>query len=416
MVLFERGIPHIYEGDLMQEEELLGWLIHQKKHTEIPEVTDEMKDKLIETFPHVAVIFYDKDDKQDIRVLNEMENIDDDLEREGIIIVRLDNADEAKEYGLDHLPAMVYFENKIPAIYEGDLMNEDEVLEWLVLQKNSATIEEVTDEILSELIETHEYVVVYFTGDCEEGDKCDRILEDLENIDDELDEAGIIFVTTEEFDIAKKYGLAPKQLPKLVFFRNKDPLIYEGDLDDEDEVLAWLTDENTLEIPGKIEEVNMKMLEKILSENDHIVVFFCKFWASSLILYFFLFINFFTIPNLDPEGDKKSHKILNELENIDDECEEKDIDFVKTSDEGIEKEYDLPTLPALAFYRHKFRTIYTGDLMNEDQILKWVLDLIEATPDVIELVDRRTLQVLINDIDHLAVLFCELKLKCFWLI
>lgn len=87
MVLFERGIPHIYEGDLskfvfsllitcpacclciiiqhlvllfhisVQEEELLGWLIHQKKHTEIPEVTDEMKDKLIETFPHVAVIF-----------------------------------------------------------------------------------------------------------------------------------------------------------------------------------------------------------------------------------------------------------------------------------------------------------------------------------------------------------------------
>lgn len=137
---------------------------------------------------HFNYITDDKDDKQDIRVLNEMENIDDDLEREGIIIIRLDNIAEAKEYGLDHLPAMVYFENKIPAIYEGDLMNEDEVLEWLILQKNSATIEEVTDEILSELIETHEYVVVYFTGDCEEGEKCDKILNDLENIDDELDE------------------------------------------------------------------------------------------------------------------------------------------------------------------------------------------------------------------------------------
>lgn len=109
----------------------------------------------------------------------------------------------------------------------------------------------------------------------------------------------------------------------------------------------------------------------------------------------------------DPEGDKKSQKILNELENIDDECEEKDIDFVKTSDAGIEKEYDLPSLPALAFYRHKFRTIYNGDLMNEDEILKWVLDLIEATPDLIESVDRRTLQVLINDIEHLAVFFCK---------
>lgn len=78
---------------------------------------------------------------------------------------------------------------------------------------------------------------------------------------------------------AKKYSI--KTLPALVFFRNKDPLIYSGDLNDEDEVLAWLTDEETLEIPGKIEEVNIKMLEKILSENEHIVVFFCKHLAGS---------------------------------------------------------------------------------------------------------------------------------------
>lgn len=206
--------------------------------------------------------------------MNELENIDDELEKEGIVIVRIDNAAEAKEYGLDHLPALVYFEDKIPAIYEGDLMNEEEVLEWLTLQKNSATIEEVTDEILKELISGHEYVVVYFSGPCEEDEKCDNILEDLENIDDELDEAGIIFVTTEDTGYARKIGI--KSFPQMVFFRNRDPLHYTGDLEDEDEVLAWLTDENTLEIPGRIEEVNMKMLEKILTENDHVVVFFCK--------------------------------------------------------------------------------------------------------------------------------------------
>lgn len=140
----------------------------------------------------------DKDDKQDIRVLNELENIDDECEKEGIVIVRIDNAAEAKEYGLDHLPALIYFENKIPALYEGDLMNEEEVLEWLILQKETATIEEVTDEILVGLIDSHEYVVVFFTGNCEPGDTCDKILQALENIDDELDEAGIIFVTTED--------------------------------------------------------------------------------------------------------------------------------------------------------------------------------------------------------------------------
>lgn len=95
------------------------------------------------------------------------------------------------------------------------------------------------------------------------------------------------------------------------------------------------------------------------------------------------------------------------MENIDDECEEKDIDFVKISDEGIDKEYDLQSLPALAFYRRKFRTIYQGDLMKEEEILDWVLELYNASPDVIESVDRKTLQVLINDVEHLAVFFCK---------
>ncbi|KAH8339859.1 hypothetical protein KR067_000807 [Drosophila pandora] len=402
IVLFERGIPHIYEGDLMKEDELLGWLVHQKRYSEIPEVTDEMKDKLVENTEHLAVIFCelikclmlrishvmvsfspsdDKDDKQDMRILNELENIDDELEKEGIVIVRIDNAAEAKEYGLDHLPALIYFENKIPALYEGDLMNEDEVLEWLLVQKKTATIEEVTDEILVNLINEHEYVVVFFTGPCEPGETCDHTLNALESIDDELDEAGIIFVTTEDTGVAKKYNV--KTYPRLVFFRNRDPLHFTGDLDDEDEVLAWITDDETLEIPGKIEEVNVKMLDKILAENDHVVVFFYA------------------------EGDKKAQKILNELENIDDECEEKDIDFVKTSDDDIDKEYDLPGLPALAFYRHKFRTIYTGDLMKEEEILEWVIDLHESTADVIESVDRKTLQVLINDVEHLAVFFYD---------
>lgn len=45
--------------------------------------------------------------------------------------------------------------------------------------------------------------------------------------------------------------------------------------------------------------------------------------------------------------------------------------------------------------------------MNEDDILEWVLELHESQPDVIETVDRKTLQVLINDVDHLAVFFCK---------
>lgn len=114
-------------------------------------------------------------------------------------------------------------------------------------------------------------------------------------------------------------------------------------------------------------------------------------------------INSFT----DHDDDKKAQKIIAELENIDDECEEKDIDFVKTSDEDIDKEYDLETLPALVFYRNKFRTIYTGDMMKEEEILEWVLEQYNTKPEIIESVDRKTLQVLVNEVEHLAVLFCK---------
>lgn len=63
-------------------------------------------------------------------------------------------------------------------------------------------------------------------GKCEDGEECDDILDELENIDDELDETGIIFVTTEDINFAKKTGI--KIFPALIFFRNKEPLTYKG--------------------------------------------------------------------------------------------------------------------------------------------------------------------------------------------
>ena len=52
-------------------------------------------------------------------MLTELENIDDECDSHGITFVKISNLAEAKEYGLDDLPALVYFENKIPSIYEG---------------------------------------------------------------------------------------------------------------------------------------------------------------------------------------------------------------------------------------------------------------------------------------------------------
>jgi len=49
--------------------------------------------------------------------------------------------------------------------------------------------------------------------------------------------------------------------------------------------------------------------------------------------------------------------------------------------------------------------------MNEEAILEWVLGLHGSAHAVIESVDRKTLQTLIHEVDHLAVFFCKYSLS-----
>ena len=82
-------------------------------------------------------------------------------------------------------------------------------------------------------------------------------------------------MTTDDLDVAKKHGV--KKFPAIVLFRNGEPLVYKGDMSDEDEVLAWLTDGENLEIAEKIESVNAKILNKLLETEGNVAVFFCEF-------------------------------------------------------------------------------------------------------------------------------------------
>ena len=44
----------------------------------------------------------------------------------------------------------------------------------------------------------------------------------------------------------------------------------------EDEVLEFLTSLDAMELPDQIEEVNAKILDKIVEEQPYVAVFFCK--------------------------------------------------------------------------------------------------------------------------------------------
>lgn len=108
---------------------------------------------------------------------------------------------------------------------------------------------------------------------------CDQILEGLELIDDECDVFGIHMVKIQDPQLAKRYSI--KTFPALVYFRNGNPLLFEGDMQNEQSVLEWLIDDDNRELADEIEEVNDRMLERLLDESSLLVVFFCKYPANS---------------------------------------------------------------------------------------------------------------------------------------
>ena len=140
----------------------------------------------------------------------------------------------------------------------------------------------------------------------------------------------------------------------------------------------------------------------------------------------------------DKQNHKKSEKVLQKLEEIDDDADENSIGFVKISEETLAYEYGLEDLPSLVYYRKKIPIVYSGlycaqkffifkpeqfnnalflgDLENEKKVLDWLLEFRDTVDDPdeyvedsdeIEDVSAGVLQRLIEDTDALAVLFCK---------
>lgn len=73
-----------------------------------------------------------------------------------------------------------------------------------------------------------------------------------------------------------------QSFPVLAIFRGADRFrIYEGDLTKQENVLKWLTSNEVFQIRDEIEEVNRKMLEKIITDNDFVTVYFCTHTKQS---------------------------------------------------------------------------------------------------------------------------------------
>ena len=65
-----------------------------------------------------------KSDRRSEAVLSVLENIDDDCDRLGIVFVKVDDPEASRDFGFaddNAVPSLVYFENKIPHLYQGTI-------------------------------------------------------------------------------------------------------------------------------------------------------------------------------------------------------------------------------------------------------------------------------------------------------
>lgn len=84
-----------------------------------------------------------------------------------------------------------------------------------------------TNSVLSNR-NTGTWLTTWYHVDKPECKKCIKALQELENIDDEADQLGIGFVKIADEALADEYNL--QQLPALVYYRHKIPIIYTSKL------------------------------------------------------------------------------------------------------------------------------------------------------------------------------------------
>jgi len=373
----------IYTGDLKREESILEWLMVQKdpSNDAIEELEGDELRKSVESSDAVAVFVYSHEECENcLETLTELENIDDDVERQKIQMLKTTDASFAEEVGVETYPALVFFKEGVPNLYEGDLTVEEEVLDWLTEMKVESHIELITRPMLETMVEETQYLAVFFyKQNCR---TCDQVIAELENIDDECDMYGIQLVKLKDPPLAKRYGI--KTFPALVYFRNGNPLTFDGDLKSEESVLEWLVDDDNRELEDEIEAVNFRMLDKLLETSPLMAVFF-----------------------YDDEC-VECEAILEELETVDDEADAYGIDFVKNNDPHAARQYNIYNTPALVYFRRMSPVVFDGDLMDGERILEWLTsqDVFE-TKDEIEDVNRKMLEKLLDENEFVAVYFYE---------
>lgn len=84
------------------------------------------------------------------------------MARHGVRLVKTYDTKFAVGQGVTEFPALIYFEDGVASVYEGELTAEEDVLHWVVEHKTEERIELVTRGMLESLVMDTHYLAVFF--------------------------------------------------------------------------------------------------------------------------------------------------------------------------------------------------------------------------------------------------------------
>jgi len=389
LVYYRNTIPILYEGPLEAEDDLLEWLIQNRNSGDEEDVIEDVQFKSLEAMvaavENIAVLFYNPKSTKTNEILESLETIDDDCDSKGVHFVKIADPAAAYHYGITTLPTLVYFKNSVPNLFDGILVDDQTVLGWLMSHLEAAEIEEVSQGVLGRLIrDSRNLVVIFYKQGEKEGVD---VLELLESVDDDMDRLGVGMVKISEASAAKEWGI--NRGFGIVYFESGIPFMYQGDLTSERDLLRWV--KKAIE-NDDIEEVNERMLEKAVEGQLGSLAKYGEHQDAAVLFF--------------RKGDVYSAKVLKALENIDDECDENGIIFIKIGEESKAVSLGIVDLPALVYFESSVPHLYTGDLRVERDVLDWLLE--QLTTDEIEEVTDEMLDALVEKNDRVLAVFCKI--------
>ena len=78
-----------------------------------------MLEKMIIKEDKLAVLFYEENEEKSNIAVELLEDIDDDLDEMGVLMVKINEPSVATDFGIESRPTLVVFEKGIPNLFEG---------------------------------------------------------------------------------------------------------------------------------------------------------------------------------------------------------------------------------------------------------------------------------------------------------